>query len=89
LDFSTSRLEEIANRIATMERIFNLSAGMNPEEDTLPERFSEESIQVEGKEMCIPKEAMEKMKIDYYQVRGWDKHGKPPQTLLNSLNRMG
>jgi aldehyde:ferredoxin oxidoreductase len=89
LDFSTSRLEEIANRIATMERVFNLSAGMNPKGDTLPERFSEESIQVEGKEMRIPKEAMEKMKIDYYQVRGWDKHGKPPQTLLNSLNRMG
>jgi len=89
LDFSTSRLEEIANRIATMERVFNLSAGMNHEEDTLPERFSEESIQVGGKEMRIPKEAMEKMKIDYYQVRGWDKHGKPPQTLLNSLNRMG
>lgn len=72
-----------------MERIFNLAAGMNPEEDTLPERFSEESIQVEGKEMCIPKEAMKKMKSDYYQVRGWDKQGKPPQTLINSLKIKG
>jgi aldehyde:ferredoxin oxidoreductase len=85
LDFSTSRLEEIANRIATMERAFNLSAGMDPEEDTLPARFSEKSIQVEGKEMRISLEAMEKMKIDYYQVRGWDKDGRPLRNRINSL----
>lgn len=89
LDFSTSRLEEIANRIATMERIFNLSAGMNPEEDTLPERFSTESIQAEGKDMHIPKEAMEKMKADYYQVRGWGKQGKPPRSRIQSLKIKG
>ncbi|MGD2245689.1 MAG: aldehyde ferredoxin oxidoreductase family protein [Candidatus Aminicenantes bacterium] len=89
LDFSTSRLEEIANRTATMERAFNLSTGMDPEEDTLPERFSEESIQVEGKEMRIPKEAMKKMKSDYYQVRGWDRHGRPPRNRIQSLKIKG
>lgn len=89
LDFSTSRLEEIANRTATLERIFNLAAGMNPEEDTLPERFSAESIQVEGKEMFISKETMEKMKTDYYRVRGWDKQGKPLRNLINSLKIKG
>jgi len=39
-DFSTARLEEIANRIAALERLFNLEAGLNPEEeDVLPSRF--------------------------------------------------
>jgi aldehyde:ferredoxin oxidoreductase len=85
LDFSTSRLEEISNRIATMERVFNLATGMDPEEGTLPERFYQESIQVEGKDKLIPREAAEKMKADYYHVRGWDKHGRPPQSLLDGL----
>lgn len=89
LDFSTSKLEEIANRIATMERTFNLEAGMDPEEDALPERFSTESIQVEGEESLISGEAMEKMKTDYYRVRGWDKHGRPPQSLLNAIKIKG
>ena len=85
LDFSTSRLEEIANRIATLERLFNLEAGMRPEEDTLPERFSSETIQVEGKDKSISKKTMDTMKRDYYRVRGWDNQGKPPRFLLNAL----
>ncbi|MDH4258079.1 MAG: aldehyde ferredoxin oxidoreductase C-terminal domain-containing protein, partial [Candidatus Aminicenantes bacterium] len=82
---STSRLEEIANRIATLERLFNLEAGMRPEEDTLPERFSSETIQVEGKDKSISKKTMDTMKRDYYRVRGWDNQGKPPRFLLNAL----
>lgn len=89
LDFSSSRLEEIANRVATLERVFNLAAGMDPEEDTLPERFSMEPILVGGKEKLIQKEAKKKMRSDYYEVQGWDEHGKPPQTLLNALKING
>ncbi len=89
LDFSTSRLEEISNRIATLERAFNLAAGLDPEEETLPERFSQESIKVEGEDKLIPRETAEKMKADYYHVRGWDKEGKPPQSLLGDLKLKG
>lgn len=85
MDFSTARLEEIANRVATLERIFNLETGMDPEEDILPERFSKEPILVGGKEKTVPKEAIGKMKTDYYQVRGWDQQGRPNQTLFKSL----
>jgi aldehyde:ferredoxin oxidoreductase len=85
INFSVARLEEIANRIATLERVFNLEAGLNPDRDTLPKRFSNEGIIVNGKEKRIPKKAMERMRRDYYQVRGWDKKGRPTQGLLKAL----
>lgn len=85
LDFSTSRLEEIANRIATLERIFNLEAGATFEDDILPERFSQNPIQVAGEDKIISLEAIEKMRADYYEVRGWDKEGKPTPALINAL----
>jgi aldehyde:ferredoxin oxidoreductase len=86
LDFSTSRMEEVANRIATLERIFNLKAGLKVEDDTLPDRFSQEPIRVREKEITIPEDAIEKMRGEYYNVRGWNAQGKPPKSLLKKLN---
>ena len=77
LNFSTSRLEEIANRIASLERVFNLDTGMEAEEDTLPLRFQEESILVGGKERRISPDLIAKMRRDYYLARTWDEKGIP------------
>jgi aldehyde:ferredoxin oxidoreductase len=77
LNFSTSRMEDIANRIASLERVFNLDAGMEEEEDTLPLRFQNESILVGKKEKRIPSDLIVKMRRDYYLARGWDKKGIP------------
>lgn len=77
LQFSTSRLEEMANRIATMERTFNLEAGMEEEEDTLPLRFQKESILIGEKQRKIGPDVIVKMRRDYYLARGWDEKGKP------------
>ncbi len=85
LDFSTSQLEEVANRVATLERLFNLEAGLDAEEDTLPRRFREESLFVGGKERCIPEALIKKMRSDYYLARGWDKRGMPAKELIKSL----
>jgi aldehyde:ferredoxin oxidoreductase len=79
-------MEEIANRIAALERIFNLKAGMEYKDDTLPDRFSNESILVGGEEQLISKKAIEKMRNEYYQVREWDSHGRPSKDLLKALN---
>jgi aldehyde:ferredoxin oxidoreductase len=84
LDFSTARLEEIANRISTLERLFNLEAGLTRADDMLPDRFSREPIIVAGEEKVVSREAQERMRRDYYRVRGWDEEGKPTPTLLQS-----
>ncbi|MGD2294923.1 MAG: aldehyde ferredoxin oxidoreductase family protein [Candidatus Aminicenantes bacterium] len=84
-EFSTARLEEVANRIAALERLFNLAAGVTSEDDTLPERFSSEPIVVEGKERTVPKTVRDRLKKDYYEVRGWDAQGRPKSAFLRDL----
>jgi aldehyde:ferredoxin oxidoreductase len=86
-DFSTAHMEEIAERVATLERLFNLRAGFTAEDDTLPDRFVEESIPVEGRDRNIPREALAGMRSDYYSIRGWSEDsGYPRRETLESLN---
>jgi aldehyde:ferredoxin oxidoreductase len=85
LDFSTARLEEIANRVAAVEKLFNLAAGLTSEDDALPERFSRESIRVAGEEHVVSAEAASRMRADYYRARGWDVEGRPTSSLLRTL----
>lgn len=85
MDFSTSHLQKISNRIASLERVFNLEAGLNPEYDCLPERFSLESICVEGKDKLISFEEVRKIRGDYYQSRRWSPLGEPLPSVRNDL----
>ena len=85
LDFSEAKLEEIANRIAALERLFNDAAGATPEDDALPPRFSEIPVMIAGAERSLPREAQEKMRSDYYRIRGWDERGRPTAALLDRL----
>jgi aldehyde:ferredoxin oxidoreductase len=84
-DLSVARLEEIENRIATLERQFNVEAGVTEADDALPDRFAEVPIVVEGKERRVSRSDQERMKKDYYRVRGWDASGRPTPELLRSL----
>ncbi len=84
-DFSVSRLEEIENRIATLERLFNLAAGATAEDDRLPERFSSHPVMIGGKERRVSREDQERLRLDYYRVRSWDERGVPTENLLRSL----
>ena len=77
INFSTARMEEIANRVSALERIFNLETGMTSEDDTLPLRFQKESISVEGNPLKISSDLIVKMREDYYQAQGWDGTGTP------------
>jgi aldehyde:ferredoxin oxidoreductase len=85
LDFSTARLEEIANRVAAVERLFNLAAGLTEADDSLPARFSDEPILVAGEERAVSTDAIARMRTDYYRARGWDGEGNPTAALLESL----
>lgn len=85
LDFSTADLEEVANRVAALEKLFNLEAGFGPADDSLPERFSREPILVAGEERVISREAIARLRSDYYQARGWMEDGRPPDRLLDAL----
>ena len=89
LDFSVARLEEIENRVATLERLFNLEAGATPADDALPPRFADEPILVAGEDRAVSFDAQERMRRDYYEVRGWDADGRPAPALLDHLRISG
>ena len=59
--------------------------GPTAEDDALPARFAEVPIVVEGKERRVSRQDQERMKQDYYRVRGWDAAGRPTPELLRSL----
>jgi len=85
MDFSVFRLEEIENRVASLERLFNVEAGATAADDALPPRFAETPIVVAGEEKMVSEQAQERMRRDYYSVRGWDSEGRPTRALLEDL----
>jgi aldehyde:ferredoxin oxidoreductase len=89
MDFSEGRLEEIANRVAALERLFNYEAGATRDDDLLPPRFAEVPITVAGQEKVVSGEDQDRMRADYYKVRGWDATGRPGDGLLRALKIAG
>ncbi len=85
MDFSVARLERIENRVAALERMFNLEAGATAADDALPARFAEEPIPVAGEPRAVTWEAQDRMRRDYYAVRGWDEAGRPKPALVEEL----
>jgi aldehyde:ferredoxin oxidoreductase len=72
-----------AERIRTLERLFNIREGLTRRDDTIAERMFNEPLK-EGpwKGEVLDKIMFEKMIDEYYSLRGWDSDGKPkPETL--------
>ena len=86
LDFSTARLEQCADRIAALERLFNCEAGSTAADDALPERFSRETIAVGEEQVCVPEDVVDKLRSDYYELQQWDPEGRPRESQLRSLH---
>ena len=82
-DYNITVLLKIGERIYNLERIFNIEAGIDKEQDSLPKRFLETPFD-EGlsKDRVVP---VAKMLKDYYAVRGWDENGNPTKEKLTEL----
>jgi len=82
-DYTVEELLKCGERIWNLERLFNLKAGMDPSEDTLPKRFLEEAMP-EGpkKGSVVP---LAEMLKEYYSIRGWDEKGYPTKEKLAEL----
>ena len=85
MDVTTGEAELTAERIWNVIRAFAVREGLRRKDDTLPKRFLTEPIpDGPSKGMVITEETLEKMKDEYYEIRGWDRAtGIPtPQRLL-------
>ncbi len=79
---SEAELRAIASRIVTGSRIFNVGAGFSRKDDYMPERVYKEKLpRVAGPPHELDKVGYDRMLDEYYQARGWNRNGVPPETL--------
>lgn len=82
-EISAADLLTVGERIANLERLFNLRFGLRPELDTLPEYFRQHGLATEpGAGSTVQ---IEPMVQDFYRVMGWDQHGVPNAGRLLEL----
>ncbi|HAP42910.1 MAG: aldehyde ferredoxin oxidoreductase [Spirochaetes bacterium GWD1_61_31] len=83
LSWSGADFIEAGERIWNIERLFNLRAGIGPEQDTLPKRLLTEPIP-EGPSAGWTHKLSELLP-EYYSLRGWGKDGIPGKEKLAAL----
>ncbi len=82
-DWSLEKLNEVGERIWNMERQFNLAAGFTARDDDLPPRLKTEPAKTGPAKGLV--NGIDKMRPEYYQVRGWDAEGRPTRETLARL----
>ncbi len=85
-DTTVEELETTGERICNLERAFQVREGVDRSKDMLPHRVMHEPIP-DGphKGMHCPPDELEKMKDEYYGLRGWNGNGIPTEETLNRL----
>jgi aldehyde:ferredoxin oxidoreductase len=91
-DITAEDLLIIGERIVNMERLYNVMHGFTRKDDYLPERFTEEPVDIRdvgasGKliRSGAVLKSFEEMLDRYYELRGWDRNGVPTETTLDRL----
>ena len=88
IQYTTSQLMEIGERIYTIERMFNNREGFSRKDDALPERYFKEATPIglpRVRDRKINKEKFEKMLDEYYTLHGWDDKGVPTIETIQKL----
>jgi aldehyde:ferredoxin oxidoreductase len=80
LSLYADNLFHIGDRIAAMERLFNLKHAPDMDEDRLPEMFF-----LDG-EKVLTQTVMTQMLLEFYTAMGWDERGHPLKQTLAALD---
>jgi aldehyde:ferredoxin oxidoreductase len=76
---------EAGERITNIQRMVNVKYGISRKDDTLPERMFVPAKEG-GRAGKAPNETSFAEALDrYYELRGWDKDGKPTASTLSRL----
>jgi len=81
LDLTPEEVFEIGERIVTLERMFIVREGIKREDDFPPQRYFEP---LNG--LRLEREKFEQMLDEYYELRGFDREGRP---LEETIRRLG
>jgi len=82
-EWTAEHLLEVGERIWTIERQFNLAAGMTAKDDTLPKRLLKDAAKAGPAKGLVS--GLDKMLPEYYQLRGWTPDGVPTAETLKRL----
>ncbi len=82
-DWTMEKLALVGERIWNMERQFNNAAGFTVKDDDLPPRLKTEPAKTGPAKGLV--NGIDKMRPEYYQVRGWDADGVPSKETLARL----
>lgn len=74
---------EAGDRIYNIERCYNLKAGIDPSQDTLPKRLLEEEIPEGPSKGSVHR--LSELLPEYYSLRGWSENGVPTSEKLSEL----
>jgi aldehyde:ferredoxin oxidoreductase len=83
-DWSADKCMEVGERIWTMERDFNLAAGLTGKDDTLPKRLIKDIKAKSGPAKGRVND-LGKMLPEYYEIRGWTADGVPTDETRQRL----
>lgn len=83
-NMSDEDLLATGDRIYNLERLFNLKAGIDPSQDTLPKRLLQEPLPDGPLKGEVSK--LSQMLPEYYEVRGWSAKGIPTKAKLQTLS---
>jgi len=82
-NWTTDQLLRAGERIWNLERMFNLQAGVSPEQDKLPKRLLEEPISEGPSKGHVHR--LSELLPEYYKERGWSENGVPTEAKLAEL----
>lgn len=82
-EHTADTLMSAGERIWNIEKLFNLKAGIDSTQDTLPKRLLEEPIPEGPSKGYVHK--LGEILPQYYKVRGWDEKGIPTEDTLAAL----
>jgi len=82
LDLTPQEIFEVGERIVNLERMFIVKKEIKRQDDFPPQRYFEPLVYQEGltpekKDLKLDKAGFHQMLDEYYQLRGWDKEGRP------------
>ncbi len=82
-DWDAARLREVGERVWNIEKLFNLAAGLDKRDDTLPPRILHDPAPDGFNKGGVCQ--LDVMLPQYYAARGWDEEGVPSKKKLGSL----
>lgn len=83
IPMTMEEINEAAERIINIERIYNIRLGLDRKDDSLPKRFLEEPMpKGESKGQTVD---LETLLDNFYDIMGWDNNGVPKAETLEQL----